>query len=138
MVRCGLEDCELDRDDDEDWRLEDELQEEEELRESVEEMEENDDEELERNEEENYRLEDELQEEDEVPDVLEEMTPVDERPSKDTMPIDPQLEEMANHANGYLTVPHVLDQEFASMENEMAALRAEDVQPEDFELGWLW
>lgn len=130
MVSNGLQDYELDRDDDEDWRLEDELQEEEELREFLEEMEEDDDEE--------YRLEDELLE-DELPDVLEEIFPAGELASKDTLPIDPHLEEMTNHAGVDVTVPHVLDQAFASMEeNETAALRAEDFRPEDFELEWLW
>lgn len=136
MVSGGLQDFELDGEDDEDWRLEDELQEDE-LRDVLEEMGWNNDEELEGDDAEHYRLENGSQEEEELRDILEEITPVDELARMDAIPIDPRLLEMANHAGGNLTVQDVLDQEFASMEeNEMAALRPEDFESEDFELEW--
>ncbi len=93
---------------------------------------------------EDFRLEDELQEEGELQDLLEEIlleeiSPVDEIASKDAMPIDHQLEAMARYRGGDSIVQDVLDQEFASMEeNEMAAWRSKDLGPEDFELEWIY
>ncbi len=107
------------------------MQDEEELQEFLEEMDGDDDE--------DFRLEDELQEEGELQDLLEEISPVDEIASQDPMPIDPQLEAMARHRGGDSIVQDVLDQEFASMEeNEMAAWRSKDLRPEDFELEWIF
>ena len=122
--------------DDEDYRIEDEWQEGEELRHVLEEsfsLEVHDD------DDEDYRLEDELQEEEELQDVMEEMFPADELATEDALrlPIDPQLENHMMARGGESTMQDVLDEEFAGLGNsELLALRLEDLKPEDFELEW--
>lgn len=116
--------------DDEDYRIEDEWQEEEELRDVLEELDGHDN-------DEDYRIEDEWQEEEELRDVMEEVFPADELANEDAIPIDPRLEDYTMARDGEITMQDVLDQEFAGIgDSKLPALSFEDLEPEDFELEW--
>ena len=120
---------------DEDYRIEDQWQEEEELRDALEELDGDDDDDD--DEDEDHRLENELHEKEELLDVLEGVFPVDELANKDTIPIDPQLEDYTIARGGEFTNKDVLDEAFADVgDSELPALRFEDLRPEDFELDW--